>query len=246
MKTGTRSLWTLLIIVVLFLVTALSGVTPSSIKAQAPAFAEDDNPDIPPFARNKIDKEEYLRLRDEHINVLRGVPYEKRDARVRAIREMERQELANASILNTTAWTSIGPAPIPNGQTSPEQTPVSGRVSAIAVHPTNPSIVYVGAAQGGVYRSTDGGNTWLAIFDSAHSLAIGAIAIAPSNPTTVFVGTGDSGFSCRSNFGVGVYRIRNADTTPVLEGPFNLDGSGLDVMTGRSISRIAVNPGDPT
>ncbi len=245
MKKGTRSLWTLLIIVVLFLVIALSGVTPSSIKAQAPADAEDDDPDLPPFARGRIDKEEYLRLRDEHVSKLRGLPYEKRDARVRAIREMERQEFANASAINTTAWTSIGPAPIPNGQTALPQTPVSGRVSAIAVHPTNPSIVYVGAADGGVYRSTDGGATWLAIFDSAQSLAIGAIAIVPSDPTTVLVGTGESSFSCRSFFGVGVYRILNADTTPVLEGPFNLDGGGLDVMTGRSISRIVVHPTNP-
>jgi photosystem II stability/assembly factor-like uncharacterized protein len=249
----TRLFLMLLLTLFMCSIVVLSGITPSSLKAQAPAVAEDDDPDLPPFARGRIDREEYLRLREAHINRLRGLPYDKRDARVRAIRKMERQELANARrkspsiapAIDTTTWTSVGPAPIPNGQTSPEQTPVSGRVSAIAVHPTNPSIVYVGAAQGGVYRSTDGGTTWLAIFDSAQSLAIGAIAIAPSNPTTVFVGTGESAFSGDSFFGVGVYRISNADTTPVLEGPFNLNGSSVDVMTGRSISRIAVHPTDP-
>src|SRR5207237_1399241 len=47
-----------------------------------------------------------------------------------------------------------------------------------------------------------------------------------------------------SFFGVGVYRITNADTQPVLAGPFNRDGSNVDVMTGRSISQIVVHPTD--
>lgn len=132
------------------------------------------------------------------------------------------------------------PRSIPNGQTSP-QTPVSGRVSAIAVDPVNVNVVYVGTAQGGVYRSADYGTTWVAIFDSAQSLSIGAIAVSPSDPTTVFVGTGESTLSCKSFFGVGVYRITNVDTTPVLEGPFNLNGGGQDVMTGRAISSIVVH-----
>lgn len=245
MRKITRFRWTILLIALMCSMVSLSGVAPSPAIAQAPASAEDDDPDLPPFARGKIDKEEYLRLRDEHVSKLRGLPYDKPDARVRAIREMERQELANAPTIATTSWTPIGPAPIPNGGTNPP-TPVSGRVSAIAVHPTNPNIVYVGAADGGVYRSTDGGTTWLAIFDSAQSLAIGAIAIARSDPTTVFVGTGESTLAILSFFGVGVYRIRNADTTPVLEGPFNLDGGGIDVMTGRAISKIVVDPTDNT
>src|SRR5205814_828949 len=105
--------------------------------------------------------EQYLILRDEHIGRLRGLPYDKPDARGRAIEEMERQEAQGAGVpgLSSVTWSSIGPAPIPNGQTTPS-TAVSGRVSAIAIHPTNPNIVYVGAAQGGVYRSLDGGTTW--------------------------------------------------------------------------------------
>src|SRR5438477_483300 len=75
-------------------------------------------------------------------------------------------------LISSTSWTAIGPAPIPNGQTTPVSA-VSGRVSAIAVHPTNPNIVYVGAAQGGVYRSLDGGATWTELMANAQSLAIG-------------------------------------------------------------------------
>jgi len=142
-------------------------------------------------------------------------------------------------------WTPIGPAPIPNGQTQLVSTPVSGRTTAIAVHPANPNIVYVGVAQGGVYRTTDGGLNWTPIFDAAASLAIGSIAIAPSQPETIYVGTGEPHFSGDSFFGVGIYRIDNASTTATLSGPFNKDAGAADVFTGRSIGKIIVHPSNP-
>jgi photosystem II stability/assembly factor-like uncharacterized protein len=167
-----------------------------------------------------------------------------------AIREMEQQErLVNQrnAQLNAPAmtWTSIGPAPIPNGQTNAPTSAVSGRVSSLAVHPTNPEIAYIGAAQGGVFRTTNGGATWTPIMDGALSLAIGAIAIVPSDPTTIFVGTGEPALSADGFFGVGLYRIRNADSRPTLEGPFSLDTEGNDIFTGRAISEILINPSDP-
>jgi hypothetical protein len=123
---------------------------------------------------------------------------------------------------------------------------------AIAVDPTNPNILYLGAAQGGVWRSLDGGQTWVNIFDSADSLAIGAIAIAPSNPSIVYVGTGEPSQSGDSFFGVGLYRIENANgATPSLIGPINpliTSGNGAlsyNAFTGRSISKILVHPNDP-
>ena len=144
----------------------------------------------------------------------------------------------------TPAWTPLGPAPIPNGQTDPTEVAVSGRVTAIAVDPASDMIVYVGTAQGGLYRSLDGGANWTALMDSAQSLAIGAITIDPLNHDTVFVGTGEGNLSGDSFFGVGLYIIRNASTvSPVLSGPFNSNGTS-DVFTGRAITRILVNPAD--
>ncbi|HWW76241.1 MAG TPA: hypothetical protein VNZ44_12640, partial [Pyrinomonadaceae bacterium] len=148
--------------------------------------------------------------------------------------------------LGTPSWVSVGPAPIPNGQTSGVQQAVSGRVTAIAVHPTNLDIAYVGTAQGGVYRTLDGGQSWTPIFDNAQSLAVGSIAIAPSQTSTIYVGTGEPNFSCDSFYGVGVYRIDNADSAaPALSGPFNKDGSNADVLSGRAVSKIVVHPTDP-
>ncbi len=139
-------------------------------------------------------------------------------------------------------WVPLGPHPVPVNSS----TAYSGRVSAIAVHPTNPNIAYVGTAGGGLYRTLDGGTTWTPLMDSALSLAIGAVTISPSNPSTIFVGTGEStlcGSGCM--IGVGLYRIDNADTTPVLSNVITKNSSGSDVFTGRAISRIIVHPTNP-
>ncbi len=213
------------------------------------------DPDVPDFARNKTDKEEFMKRRTEAIAMKRGIdstkPFDPR-LRVQAILQMEEQrrqilsgQAPYESNIISAAWAPIGPAPIPNGQTSPTAA-VSGRVTAIAVHPSNPNIVYVGAAQGGLYRTTDGGTNWTAIMDNALSLAIGSIAISPSQPETIYVGTGEPNFSIDSYFGVGVYRIDNASTTANLSGPFNDDAGAADVFTGRSVGKIIVHPTDPS
>jgi hypothetical protein len=155
---------------------------------------------------------------------------------------------ASMASTGVPTWTAVGPAPLPNGQTFGVSQAVSGRVTSVAVHPTNPDIAYVGTAQGGVYRTLDGGQSWTAIFDNAQTMAVGAIAIAPSQPSTIYVGTGEPNLSCDSYFGVGVYRIDNADSaSPALTGPFNKETStNNDVLTGRAISKILVHPTDPS
>jgi len=66
-----------------------------------------------------------------------------------------------------------------------------GRVAAVAGVPGNPNIIYVGAAGGGMWKTTDGGITWRAIWDNMPTSSIGAIAIAPQNPNWIWVGTGE-------------------------------------------------------
>jgi photosystem II stability/assembly factor-like uncharacterized protein len=141
----------------------------------------------------------------------------------------------------TLNWIPLGPAPLSDRYGST----YSGRVTSIAVHPTNPNIAYVGTAQGGLYRTLNGGNTWTPLLDDALTLAVGAVAIAPSDPSMVFVGTGESNHSADSFFGVGVYVVMNAESSPVLVGPLNRDLNGHDVLSGTSISQILVNPTDP-
>lgn len=220
-----------------------------STSVPAPSFAADDeaeDADVPGFA--KIDKAEYRRLRDEQLSLVRGVPhFQPYEPRSRAIEQMAAQERAQQTI-DPAFWTPIGPAPIPNGQTQAPSSAVSGRTISIAVHPTNPDIVYVGTAQGGIYRSLDAGVNWTPIFDSAMSLAIGALALAPSNPEILYVGTGEPNGSADSFFGVGLYRIDNASTTANLTGPIDppvtTGVAGTTAFTGRAVSRILVHPTD--
>ena len=208
---------------------------------------EEEGSDLPEGLNIKIDEGEYKLLREKQIEMLRGIPTAKKDSRIKAINLMEKREtelevgrqFENQPL--AAMWQPLGPSPIPiNSVTS-----YSGRVISLAVHPTNPNIVYVGTAHGGLYRSLNGGANWTPIFDGALSLVIGAVAISPSNPSTIYVGTGETGFAIDSFFGVGVYRITNADTNPVISGPLNKTSSGFDIFTGRSISRIVVHPTNP-
>ncbi|MCU1264699.1 MAG: hypothetical protein JWM21_1017 [Acidobacteria bacterium] len=226
-----------------------------------------EDPDLPAGLGGRIDKEAFLQKRSEAIARLRGVepgrPFDA-SARGRAIAQMDQRQ---AQLLRQSkgslrpeaiaaSWTELGPNPIPNGQTSPPN-PVSGRVTAIEIHPTNPNLLYVGTAQGGVFRSSDGGANWVAIFDNAQSLAIGALALAPSNPSILYVGTGEPNGSVDSFAGVGLYRIDNADTTTGaladLKGPINptinanaAGGGSLiyQAFNGRTITKILVLPND--
>jgi hypothetical protein len=226
--------------------------TPSAAPASATATAAaiDEDPDLPSDLGGLIDKTEYLQARSNAVNLRYSDANaaEVAAGRAAAVEQLQRQKTRQGPFTSASTWTPIGPWPIPNGQTTSIATAISGRVSAIAVHPTNPDIVYVGTAQGGVYRSLDGGASWVAIFDNAASLAIGALALAPTNPSILYVGTGEANGSADSFFGVGLYRVDNADTAPVLNGPFNptptTDVIGAKTFTGRTISSILVDPAD--
>ncbi len=124
--------------------------------------------------------------------------------------------IALRMLASATAWTPIGPTP--TADADPAVGLVSGRVTAIAVDPTNSNIVFVGGAQGGVWKSTDGGAHWLPMFDTEKTLAIGSIAIDPSSCapapcTTLYVGTGEQNFSGDSYYGAGIYKSTDGGMT---------------------------------
>src|SRR5574341_1429445 len=114
--------------------------------------------------------------------------------------------------------------------------PSAGRIAAIAGIPGDPSTYYVGAASGGVWRSTDSARTWAPLFDDQPVQAIGALAVAASDPKIVWAGTGEA-WAIRDSdmMGDGVYQSTDAGTT--------WTNMGLR-ETGR-IGRIVVHPTDP-
>jgi photosystem II stability/assembly factor-like uncharacterized protein len=110
---------------------------------------------------------------------------------------------------------------------------VGNRIASATGVPGDPSTYYAGAASGGVWKSTDGGNAWEPIFDKQPAAAIGAIAVAPSDPSTVWVGTGEA-WAIRDSdvMGNGVYVSPDAGKT--------WSHVGLE-ETGR-IARIVIDP----
>ncbi|PHP67725.1 hypothetical protein CSC94_08520 [Zhengella mangrovi] len=135
--------------------------------------------------------------------------------------------------INVGNWSAIGPTPIQSGSNQ-----FSGRISSVAVHPTNGNIVYIGGAQGGIWKSSDGGSTWIATSDQACSLAMGDIEIDPVNPNIVYAGTGELHNSADSYYGCGVLRSTNGGTSWQQMG-----ASVFDTTSGGArIARIKVRP----
>lgn len=111
--------------------------------------------------------------------------------------------------------------------------PPGNRADAIAGVPSNPFVAYVGAASGGVWKTTNGGASWRSIFNHEPVQSVGAIAVSPSRPNQVWVGTGES-FYIRpeTSIGDGVWFSSDAGK--------RWRHVGLD-QTGR-IASIAVDP----
>jgi hypothetical protein len=84
-------------------------------------------------------------------------------------------------------------------------TNLAGRVTAIGVTPARPDQVWVAAADGGVWKSTNAGKSWSPKFDHEGTLAIGGIAVDPANPDRVYVGTGEANTNADAYYGNGMY-----------------------------------------
>jgi len=112
---------------------------------------------------------------------------------------------------------------------------MGGRIDDFAVVESNPDIIYVGSASGGVFKTTNGGTTWTALFDDQPSSSIGDITLAPSDPSIVWVGTGEANNRQSSSWGNGVYKSTDGGATWQHMG---LDGT-------MHIGRIAISPADP-
>lgn len=134
----------------------------------------------------------------------------------------------------TLAWESLGPQPITNEYWSGGAN-ASGRVSAIALHPTDLNTAYVAAAGGGVWKTTDGGQSWTPISDQLSSLASGALAIDPANPNTVVYGTGEQHYSSDSLYGDGLFRT--------VDGGTSWSKIGLKAEVGNYMARVGISPG---
>jgi hypothetical protein len=118
----------------------------------------------------------------------------------------------------TFQWSEIGPRPMAGTAATQEYytgySPWSGRVTAIATHPTLSGTAYIAGAAGGVWKTVDGGVHWTPRFDAQPSLAMASIAIDPqsvdADGETVYAGTGEgNNFGMSAYFGAGIFKSTN-------------------------------------
>lgn len=111
----------------------------------------------------------------------------------------------------------------------------SGRIDDIQIDPNNPAVLYVGAASGGIWKSTNNAVTWSPIFDDEPDNSIGSLAIFPGNSNIIWAGTGESNNRQSSTWGGGVYRSTDAGK----------HWSYLGLHETRAIGRVVLHPTDP-
>src|SRR5579871_2619270 len=161
-------------------------------------------------------------------------------ARLEGYRQVQAQVAAQQAAISRAknagdvgSWQLVGPSTM-NGAWGIN----SGRITAIAVDPTNSQIVYAGAAQGGIWKTTNGGGTWTPLTDTQASLSVGSITLDPQNHLTIYVGTGEENNAIDSYYGEGILKSTDGGNTWTnYPGPFAGGGGG-----GARIGGIAVQP----
>ncbi|MEP6835648.1 MAG: glycosyl hydrolase, partial [Gemmatimonas sp.] len=123
-------------------------------------------------------------------------------------------------VLANFRFRSVGPASM------------GGRIDDIAVFEKDSRIIYIGYATGGVFKSTNAGTTFQAIFEQYGSASIGDIAVDQKNPDIVFVGTGEPNNRQTSSFGDGIYKSTDGGKT----------FTNVGLRETQTIARIVIDP----
>lgn len=153
-------------------------------------------------------------------------------------------------------WTPTGPASLQNGTgafgayntdfgyDAGIGQATSGRVVGIAADFTNAGTYYVAPAGGGVWKTTNAGQSYTALTDFLGDTAMGSITIAPSNHNVIYAGTGEANFAGDSRYGIGLLKsIDGGASWSVIPGPTTAN-SPKGVFYRKAISRIVVSPTD--
>lgn len=142
------------------------------------------------------------------------------------IRERTRARAALGAVPATEVWHPVGPSNI------------GGRMTSLVVHPEDADRIWAGAAGGGVWRSTDGGQHWEPLWHGQPTLNVGSLAMDPQNPEILYCGTGEANLSADSYAGIGVFRSTNGGDTWLLLAP--AETAGLPTRIGA----LAIDPED--
>lgn len=155
-------------------------------------------------------------------------------------RQMPHERDVDRTLTDSSQWTSLGPDN------------VGGRVLAIAVNPLDPNIVWVGAASGGLWKSTTGGagaTAWSYVSTGQPTVAVSSIAIHPTNPGIMYIGTGEVGSAygfglvgtpgARSTYGMGVLKSTDGGAS------WNLTSLAFTFPQVTAVQKVLLNPRNP-
>jgi len=126
-------------------------------------------------------------------------------------------------------WISHGPAEIPGG--GPAGYEGLGRINVVGFHPTDANKIYIGAPAGGLWQSSDGGQTWESHTDTLPTLGVSAILVDKNNPNLIFIGTGDR--DAGDAPGMGVFISTNGGQT------WSISNSG---MGNKTVGKLIQHP----
>lgn len=121
----------------------------------------------------------------------------------------------------------------------------TGRISDVAVDPKNPSVWYVAASAGNLWKTENRGNTWTAIFDGAGSYSLGAVAVDPKDSSVVWLGTGENNNQRSVSFGDGIYKSTDAGVTwkrMGLEHSEHIQNIVIDPRSSNTVYVTAIGP----
>ena len=133
-------------------------------------------------------------------------------------------------IVMSNTWTPIGPMGAPSGGNA-------GRINFVRFHPTNTNTIYVGAPDGGLWVTTNGGTSWTTNTDQLTVIGCSDIAIDPTNTNTLYLATGDG--DAGDSYSIGVLKSTDGGLT------WNTTGLTWTVNQGRTISRLIIDPTNP-
>jgi len=167
-----------------------------------------------------------------------------------ALKEVQSEKLLCERMKNGAGWSPVGPIERPES-TSSSPSHGMGRVNCIAFHPTDPLTYWVGVAQGGVWKTTDGGETYSPLTDQLPILRISDIAVNPNNPDNIFLSVCDyayigvalntDGRKRHTHYGIGVYRTDDGGITWQPTG-LTFEQNGYDATL---IRRVLIHPTQP-
>lgn len=129
-----------------------------------------------------------------------SIPAEARHNAIKQAKQLSERKFKSDQVLAAQPeWKCIGPGNI------------GGRIKSLAIHPTNPNLVYAAAAAGGIWKTTNGGTSWKPIFDFENAIAFGSISLDKNNPETLYAGTGEAVMGGGQVYlGTGMYKSTDA------------------------------------